>query len=55
MAVAGGEELPTAFQKDCWGDDDEYECEEEDDSQNASWGSRLIARSYISRHDTSRR
>ena len=38
IAVAGGEELPSAFQKDCWGDDDE--CEEEDDSQNASWGSR---------------
>ena len=35
MAVAGGDD---AFQKDCWGDDDEYE--EEDDGQNASWGSR---------------
>ena len=41
MAVAGGEELPGAFQKDCWGDDDDdYECEEEDDRESDSLKSR---------------
>ena len=39
VEMAEGEEnavpdLPAAFQEDCWGDDDEYECEEEDVSQN---------------------
>ena len=33
MAVAGGEE---PFQEGCWGEDDDYECEEETGSQNDS-------------------
>lgn len=40
VEMAEGEELPAAFQKDCWGDDDDYECEEEDDGQNESLKSR---------------